>query len=132
MKVNISEFQSKYIKDALIPADIMAYLTECALAGETEVDIRDTVFDEMKIERFYQHNPKLRPKTEWEVISLSAFLIDLMKSYINKEDLLKEKSSELIRKINIIMDKYKVNDQPIANLEYLYETAHWLNNEINK
>ncbi len=131
MRVNIKEFQDKYIKGALIPADIMAYFTECFLRGETEADIRDTVFDEMKIEQFYQQHPNLRPKTEWKVISLSAFLIDLMKSYIKKEDLLKEKAIELARKINLTIDEYKVNQQPTGELEYLYETTMWLNEEIH-
>ncbi|MBO4550160.1 MAG: hypothetical protein J5733_05460 [Bacteroidaceae bacterium] len=132
MKVNISDFQDKYLKGALIPEDIMAQFVDCSLRGETEAEIRDTVFEEMKIEQFYQAHPNLRPKTEWEVITLSAFLIDLMKSFINREDLLTEKADELARKINLTIDKYKVNQQPTSEIEYLYETTMWLKEEIYK
>ena len=40
---------------------------------------------------------------------LSFFLIDLMKSAIKKEDLLKEKTSELILQIGKEIDRCKVN-----------------------
>ena len=36
---------------------------------------------------------------------LSYYLIDLMKSYINKEDLLSEKSSEIILQIGMGIEK---------------------------
>lgn len=61
---------------------------------------------------------------------LSFFLIDLMKSAIKKEDLLKEKTSELILQIGKETDRCKVNNEPTAELEYLYETALWLKSEI--
>lgn len=61
---------------------------------------------------------------------LSFFLIDLMKSAIKKEDLLKEKTSELILQIGKEIDLCKVNNEPTAELEYLYETALWLKSEI--
>ena len=63
---------------------------------------------------------------------LSYYLIDLMKSYINKEELLKEKASELILQIGTATDRAKIADQPTDELEYLYETALWLNSKINE
>lgn len=62
---------------------------------------------------------------------LSFYLIDLMKSYIKKEDLLSEKSSEIVLQIGTAIDRAKVANQPTAELEYLYETAVWLK-EIEK
>lgn len=63
---------------------------------------------------------------------LSYYLIDLMKSYIKKEDLLSEKSSEIVLQIGTAIDRAKVANQPTAELEYLYETALWLKGEIDK
>ncbi len=63
---------------------------------------------------------------------LSFYLIDLMKSYINKEDLLSEKSSEIILQIGTAIDRAKIANQPTAELEYLYETALWLKGEIEQ
>ncbi|MBQ6771324.1 MAG: hypothetical protein IJP44_10170 [Bacteroidales bacterium] len=63
---------------------------------------------------------------------LSYYLIDLMKSYIKKEDLLSEKSSEIVLQIGTAIDRAKVANQPTAELEYLYETAVWLKGEIEK
>ena len=65
-------------------------------------------------------------------LQLSNYLIDLMKSYINKEGLLKEKASELILQIGTATDRAKIADQPTDELEYLYETALWLNSKINE
>ena len=65
-------------------------------------------------------------------LHLSTYLIDLMKSYINKEDLLSEKSSEIVLQIGTAIDRAKVANQPTAELEYLYETALWLKGEIEK
>ena len=63
---------------------------------------------------------------------LSYYLIDLMKSYINKEELLKEKASELILQIGTAIDRAKIANQPTAELDYLYQTAVWLKGEIEK
>lgn len=63
---------------------------------------------------------------------LSFYLIDLMKSYINKEDLLSEKSSEIILQIGTAIDRAKIANQPTAELDYLYQTAVWLKGEIYK
>ena len=130
MKVNIREFEDKYIKDALIPEDVMRQLTDAALRGDSEAEVRDTILDEIRIRAFYNEHPELRPKSDWEVRELSFFMIDLMKSIILKEDLLDEKAQELIRRIGIITDKYKVNNQPTDRLEYLHETALWLKSEV--
>ena len=63
---------------------------------------------------------------------LSFFLIDLMKSAINQEDLLLEKASELILQIGKEIDRCKVNNEPTSELEYLYETAMWLKSDVLK
>lgn len=63
---------------------------------------------------------------------ISFFLIDLMKSTIKKEDLLNEKSRELLLQIGKELDRCKVNNQPTAEIEYLHEMALWLNDYINE
>lgn len=63
---------------------------------------------------------------------ISFFLIDLMKSTIKKESSLSEKSKELLLQIGKELDRCKVNNQPTAEIEYLYETALWLNEQINE
>lgn len=63
---------------------------------------------------------------------LSFFTIDLMKSAIKKEDLLNEKSRELLLQIGKELDRCKVNNQPTAEVEYLHETVLWLNDYINE
>ncbi len=61
---------------------------------------------------------------------LSFHLIELMKSYINKEDLLSEKTSKIILQIGTAIDRCKVANQPTDELEYLYDTAIWLKGGI--
>ena len=61
---------------------------------------------------------------------LSIFLIDLMKSAIKNETQLKEKATEILLQIGKEIDRCKVNNQPTAELEYLYETAQWLKAEV--
>lgn len=63
---------------------------------------------------------------------LSFFLIDLMKSYINKEEQLSEKASEIILQIGKETDRRKINNESTKELEYLYDTAIWLKGEISK
>ena len=132
IRVNIREFQDKYIKGALIPEDIMAYFTECFLKGQDYADIRATVYEEMKIREFYNEYPELRPQTDWEVIALYSFLTDLMASVIKNEPQTEEKAQELIRKTGLIIDAYKVKERNTAELEYIYETTLWLKSEIIK
>lgn len=64
------------------------------------------------------------------VQQLSFFLIDLMKSVINNEDNLIRKADELLLQTGKEIDICKVNNQPIAELEYIYETALWLKSEV--
>ena len=132
IRVNIREFQEKYIKGALIPEDIMAYFTECFLKGQDYADIRATVYEEMRIKEFYNEHPELRPQTDWEVITLFSFLTDLMASVIKNEPQTEEKAQELIRKTGLIIDAYKVKERNTAELEYIYETTLWLKSEIIK
>lgn len=63
---------------------------------------------------------------------LSFFLIDLMKSAILEEPLIVEKANELLLQIGKEIDRCKVNNQPTAELEYIYETALWLKSEVIK
>ena len=63
---------------------------------------------------------------------LSFFLIDLMKSVINNEDNLIGKADELLLQTGKEIDRCKVNNQPTAELEYLYNTVLWLKSEIIK
>jgi hypothetical protein len=65
-----------------------------------------------------------------ETNQLSYYLIDLMKSYINKEGLLKEKASELVMQIGMAIDRAKIANQPTTELEYLQDTALWLKTQI--
>lgn len=132
IRVNIREFQEKYINGALIPEDITAYFTECFLKGQDYADIRATVYEEMKIKEFYNEHPELRPQTDWEVMALYSFLTDLMASVIKNEPQTSEKAQELIRKTGLIIDAYKVKGRDASNLEYIYETALWLKSEIIK
>ena len=132
IRVNIKDFQEKYIKGALIPEDIMAYFTDCFLKGQEYADIRATVYEEMKIKEFYNEHPELRPQTDWEVIALYSFLTDLMASVIKKEPQIAEKAQELIRRTGLIIDAYKVKERSTAELEYIYETALWLKSEVIK
>lgn len=63
---------------------------------------------------------------------LSFFLIDLMKSAILEEPLIVEKANELLLQTGKEIDRCKVNNQPTAELEYIYETALWLKSEVIK
>ncbi|MCM1076001.1 MAG: hypothetical protein NC548_47655 [Lachnospiraceae bacterium] len=56
------------------------------------------------------------------IAQLPYFTIDLMRSVINKEDLLSEKVDELIHQI--------AQCSPSAESEYLLTTAHWLKEHI--
>jgi hypothetical protein len=84
----------------------------------------------MRIREIYNRYPELRPQDDWEVRSLFSFLTDLMKSIIKKEDLLMEKTDELIRRTGIIIDRYKVENRQTDELEYIYDTALWLKSEV--
>ena len=129
MRVNIEEFQRSH-EPSLIPEDIMAQFTRCFIDGETETDIRDTIEDEMKLREIYARHPELRPQDDWEIRSLFSFLTDLMKSIIRKEDLLSEKTDELLRKTGIILDRFKVENRPTDEIEYIYDTILWLKSEV--
>lgn len=129
MRINIQEFQQNH-ELSLIPEDIMSHFTQCLINGEDETDIRDSVPDEMRIREIYNRYPELRPQDDWEVRSLFSFLTDLMKSVIRKEDLLSEKTDELLRKTGIILDRFKVENRPTDEIEYIYDTILWLKSEV--
>ena len=61
---------------------------------------------------------------------LSFFTIDLMKSLINGEENLSEKARELLLQTGKEFDGCKVNNEPTSEIEYLYDTALWLSEQI--
>lgn len=61
---------------------------------------------------------------------LSFFTIDLMKSLINGEENLSEKARELLLQTGKEFDRCKVNNEPTSEIEYLYDTALWLSEQI--
>lgn len=63
---------------------------------------------------------------------LSFFTIDLMKSIINHDEQLSEKASELLLQTGKELDRCKVNNADTSEIEYLYDTALWLNEKISK
>ena len=129
MRINIEEFQRSH-ELSLIPEDIMAQLTRCFINGETETDIRDTIEDEMTIRGIYARHPELRPHDDSEVRILFSFLTDLLKSVIRNENQLMEKTDELLRKTGIILDRFKVENRPTDEMEYIYDTLLWLKSEV--
>ena len=61
---------------------------------------------------------------------LSFFTIDLMKSTINHDENLSEKARELLLQTGKEFDRCKVNNEPTSEIEYLYDTALWLSEQI--
>lgn len=61
---------------------------------------------------------------------LSFFTIDLMKSLINGEENLSGKARELLLQTGKELDRCKVNNEPTSEIEYLYDTALWLSEQI--
>ena len=61
---------------------------------------------------------------------LSFFAIDLMKSVINHDENLAEKARELLLQTGKEFDRCKVNNEPTSEIEYLYDTALWLSEQI--
>lgn len=61
---------------------------------------------------------------------LSFFTIDLMKSTINHDENLSGKARELLLQTGKEFDRCKVNNEPTSEIEYLYDTALWLSEQI--
>lgn len=61
---------------------------------------------------------------------LPHFLIDLMKSYINGEVPLNDKADVLKFEIGRQLVNCNARNEPTADLEYLYDTAEWLQSKI--
>lgn len=61
---------------------------------------------------------------------LSFFMIDLMKSLINGDENLSGKAKELLLQTGKEFDRCKVNNEPMSEIEYLYDTALWLSEQI--
>lgn len=61
---------------------------------------------------------------------LPYFLVDLMKSYINGEVPLDDKADVLISEIGRQLVNCNARNEPTADLEYLYDTAKWLQSKI--
>lgn len=130
MKVNIKEFQNKYIKGALIPEDIMSQFTDCALQGEEYAEVRNTIFDEMKIRQFYNEHPELEPKTDWRLPILCRKVIDLFKREIKGEDITDLELADLQKTLAIEIDLRKVNNEPYEEISALYEDIMWLKCDV--
>ena len=63
---------------------------------------------------------------------LPYFLIDLMKSYINGEVPLNDKADVLIFEIGRQLVNCNARNEPTPDLEYLYDTAKWLQSKIQQ
>ena len=61
---------------------------------------------------------------------LPFFLIDLMKSVMNDEADVEDKANILLFEIGRQLVNCRANDEPTADLEYLYDTTKWLQSEI--
>lgn len=61
---------------------------------------------------------------------LSFFTIDLMKSAINHDENLSGKARELLLQTGKEFDRCKVNNELTSEIEYLYDTALWLSEQI--
>lgn len=61
---------------------------------------------------------------------LSFFTIDLMKSAINHDENLSGKARELLLQTGKEFDRCKVNNETTSEIEYLYDTALWLSEQI--
>lgn len=61
---------------------------------------------------------------------LPYFLIDLMKSYIVGDFPLDDKADALLFEIGRQLVNCNSRNEPTADLEYLYDTAKWLQSKI--
>lgn len=133
VKVNIKEFEAEY--GILIPADVSSELDKCFLKGESTAEIRESVFQEMSIKKFYREHPELCPKTDWEAILLSRHVIDLLKRYINGDEILPSELKNELTGLAITIDSRKVKNEPnlpTTDLQALYDDLLWLRCEILK
>lgn len=130
MRVDIDDFQKKYIKGALIPEDIMKQFTDCFLQGEKYANVRDTVFEEMKIRQFYNEHPELEPKTDWRLPILSRKVLDFMKQIIKGESIEVLELSDIQKTLAIELDRRKVDNEPCDEINSLYEDVMWLKCEV--
>ena len=61
---------------------------------------------------------------------LPFFLIDLMKSVLECEPGVEDKADVLLFEIGRQLVNCNANNEPTADLEYLYDTTKWLQSEI--
>lgn len=132
IRVNIKEFMEQHLSGAVIPADIMEKFNECFLRGEEWAYIRSTIYDEIKINAFYNEHPELRPQTDWEIIAISRKVIDLMKQYIKGVEIEDIEINEALKQTALIMDSRKVKGCDIDDIEDLYNDILWLKCETIK
>lgn len=133
MRVDIDDFQKKYIKGALIPEDIMKQFTDCFLQGEKYANVRDTVFEEMKIRQFYNEHPELEPKTDWVSIILYRKFVDIIKKHISGKAVSDTEIAELQLEVAICNDKRKVKNapnEPYRDLQDLYDDIIWFRCDV--
>nr|DAT89970.1 MAG TPA: hypothetical protein [Caudoviricetes sp.] len=124
IRVNAREFERQY--GLLIPMDILKHFTQCFLKGETYTEIRDTVLDEIKINKFYKEHPEVRPYPNIKLSDLSREVINLMKSHIKGEEIEDYKFRHLLVLLGKKDDEGYVYNYPTEELKALYDDVLWL------
>lgn len=122
---------SKYAT-AGVPEDVWRTLRRCRIKGETEAEVRDTIFDEMKIEQFYREHSELRPHTDFRAIELARKVIDLMKDALAHRDVSAQKLADAQKQLAYELDRRKVNNLSTDEIASLYDDILWLRTDIYK
>jgi len=125
VKVNIADFMSKYAT-AGVPLDVWRTLRRCRIKGETEAEVRDTIFDEMKIEQFYREHSELRPQIDFKVIEYSRKVINLMKDALAHRDVSAEMLADVQKQLGFELDRCKVYNRSTDEIQRLYDDVLWL------
>lgn len=120
---------SKYAT-AGVPLDVWRTLRRCRIKGETEAEVRDTIFDEMKIEQFYREHSELRPQIDFKVIEYSRKVINLMKDALTYRDVSAERLTDAQKQLACELDRRKVNNLSTDEIASLYDDVLWLRTEI--
>ena len=129
IRVKIDDFIQEHINESVIPEDIMVYFNQCFFEGKDYANIRESVYEEMKINKFYNEHPDLRPETDWETIILSRKVINLMKQYIKNGFVDKLELDDIQVSLAIFINNRKAKNnpnKPLDNIESLYEDIMWI------
>lgn len=116
---------SKYAT-AGVPLDVWRTLRRCRIKGETEAEVRDTIFDEMKIEQFYREHSELRPQIDFKVIEYSRKVINLMKDALAHRDVSAEMLADVQKQLGFELDRCKVYNRSTDEIQRLYDDVLWL------